>query len=54
MKARRMGNGKFVIHYHLNPAAGGGQISDTENWPLGKMDNVKSSPERQVKAPTPF
>jgi predicted amidohydrolase YtcJ len=45
-----MGKGKFVAQSHVVQNSNG-QDFDTENRENGKTDNVKSSPERQVKAP---
>ena len=48
-----MGKGKFVVQSHVVQNSNG-QDFDTENGRLGKTDNVKSSSERQVKAPRLF
>src|ERR1700730_4778933 len=48
-----MGKGKFVVQSHWFKTQTA-QDFDTENGRLGKTDNVKSSPERQVKAPRLF
>ena len=51
MNRSRVGNGKFAALYHLDPKKVKTTSSDTENRALSKIDIVKSSGNRQGKAP---
>jgi hypothetical protein len=44
------GKEKFVGQSHCLSKSETAHSSDTENWRIGKIHNVKSSRERQVKA----
>src|SRR5947199_8110658 len=44
------GQGKFIAQWHFRSKSETAQSSDTENRRIGKIHNVKSSRERQVKA----
>jgi predicted amidohydrolase YtcJ len=50
MNGRSAGKRKFAIHFHSVAAI----FSDTEKWPIRKADHVKTSSNRQVKAPITF
>lgn len=44
------GQGKFIAQWHFRSKSETAQSPDTENWRIGKIHNVKSSGNRQVKA----
>jgi hypothetical protein len=49
MNRGSVGKRKFVTQFHVHPKTKA-PILHTENSRIGKIDNVKTSPERQVKA----